>query len=260
VRSPAHRRHRPPLKLGTVEAEKAKHADGFIGLAAEPPSSEAWQRVHEVVIAELAPLARDLRQTLNTCRAKTGAQVGAVPWSAAAAGCAACPASSPSSSGSPPACWLPTTPPRWSGSSSPAACRSTPPRSPSGSAPTPSRASRLSTSARARSPTRSTSRSSAPRRWQLCAAALVVIGLGRHRRFAAHHKLRRPRKILTQRLAVESKELFPKDGPLTPSQVATKAVGGGAEASPLPKMSAYDILLDLNERLPGKTDVTIDIT
>src|SRR5262249_53776438 len=59
-------------KLPWLDAERAKHSDGFVASTAEPATSEAWQRIHEVTIGELAPFARDLRQTLAACRARTG--------------------------------------------------------------------------------------------------------------------------------------------------------------------------------------------
>ncbi len=59
-------------RLDFDKAEAAKHADGFIGSTAEPPTNEQWTRIHNVVVAELAPFARDVRQTLAACRARTG--------------------------------------------------------------------------------------------------------------------------------------------------------------------------------------------
>jgi Tfp pilus assembly PilM family ATPase len=59
-------------KLPFDRAEQAKHADGFVSSQAEPPQSEAWGKISSVVVTELAPFARDLRQTLAACRARTG--------------------------------------------------------------------------------------------------------------------------------------------------------------------------------------------
>ncbi|MGH9885322.1 MAG: pilus assembly protein PilM, partial [bacterium] len=61
-------------KMSWADAEHAKHSDGFVASTAEPATSEAWQRIHQVTIAELQPFARDLRQTLAACRARTGFQ------------------------------------------------------------------------------------------------------------------------------------------------------------------------------------------
>jgi Tfp pilus assembly PilM family ATPase len=40
-------------RLGFAEAEHAKHTDGFVASSGNPAPSEAWQRVHEVLITEL---------------------------------------------------------------------------------------------------------------------------------------------------------------------------------------------------------------
>ena len=64
--------------LPWLDAERAKHSDGFVASQAEPPTSDAWARIHQATVAELQPLARDLRQTLAACRARTGFTVSAV--------------------------------------------------------------------------------------------------------------------------------------------------------------------------------------
>jgi Tfp pilus assembly PilM family ATPase len=58
--------------LPVDQAEAAKHSDGFIASAAEPAQSPAWQRISDVIAVEFAPLARELRQTLAACRTQTG--------------------------------------------------------------------------------------------------------------------------------------------------------------------------------------------
>jgi hypothetical protein len=65
-------------RLGFAEAEHAKHTDGFVASSGNPAPSEAWQRVHEVLITELGPWVRELRQSLAAARAKTGLAVGRV--------------------------------------------------------------------------------------------------------------------------------------------------------------------------------------
>jgi len=62
-------------KLPWDRAEQAKHTDGFIASRALPAQSEAWQRIHQCLEPVLTPTARDLRRTLAACRAKTGATV-----------------------------------------------------------------------------------------------------------------------------------------------------------------------------------------
>jgi Tfp pilus assembly PilM family ATPase len=58
--------------MPTDQAEAAKHSDGFVASAIEPAQSPAWQRISDVISVELAPLARELRQTLGACRTQTG--------------------------------------------------------------------------------------------------------------------------------------------------------------------------------------------
>ena len=55
------------------EAERAKHADGFIASTAEPATHRGvGADLTTSLVTELAPFARDLRQTLAACRARTG--------------------------------------------------------------------------------------------------------------------------------------------------------------------------------------------
>jgi len=82
-------------KLPWADAERAKHSDGFVASTAEPATSEAWQRILQVTIAELQPFARDLRQTLAACARAPGSPRPRRCWSAAGRGCAASPRSSP---------------------------------------------------------------------------------------------------------------------------------------------------------------------
>jgi len=61
--------------LSFEAAEQAKHSDGFVASQAEPAANELWAKIHKVTAAELQPFARDLRQTLAACRARTGVGV-----------------------------------------------------------------------------------------------------------------------------------------------------------------------------------------
>lgn len=62
-------------RLPLAEAERAKHADGFIASRSEPAPSEAWDRISAAIVADVTPLVRELKQSLAACRAKTGEQV-----------------------------------------------------------------------------------------------------------------------------------------------------------------------------------------
>ncbi|MFH0901189.1 MAG: pilus assembly protein PilM, partial [Pseudomonadota bacterium] len=54
------------------QAERAKHLDGFVASNSEPAPSVSWERISQAIMPEIAPLARDLRQTISACRAQTG--------------------------------------------------------------------------------------------------------------------------------------------------------------------------------------------
>ena len=56
--------------LSWEQAEQAKHSDGFVASQQQPAASDAWAKIHQALIGELTPFARDLRQTLAACRAK----------------------------------------------------------------------------------------------------------------------------------------------------------------------------------------------
>ncbi|MEM9491984.1 MAG: hypothetical protein AAGC55_22755, partial [Myxococcota bacterium] len=66
---------------------------------------------------------------------------------------------------------------------------------------------------------------------------------------------------LDQRLADETRMLFQEELDATQTleriQGQTDSTGG---ESPLPKMTAYDVLLKLNDELPSRKDVTLNIT
>jgi hypothetical protein len=79
--------------------------------------------------------------------------------------------------------------------------------------------------------------------------------------YAAHYKLRRAERVLTQRLAVESAEEF--GAPQTAAQVLAGASAvplGTSTDSPLPRMTAWDLLLDISGRMPPRDKVTLDVS
>ena len=53
-------------------ATQAKHSDGFVASVQEPAPSESWANVSAVLTKALAPLVRNLRQTMGACQAATG--------------------------------------------------------------------------------------------------------------------------------------------------------------------------------------------
>ena len=64
--------------------------------------------------------------------------------------------------------------------------------------------------------------------------------------------------MLAQRLANESQEQF---GAVktTKEVLAMTGPGGTANGSPMPRMSAYDLLLEINAHIPPKEKITLDV-
>ena len=249
-------------KLPWQDAERAKHSDGFVASTAEPATSEAWQRIHQVTIAELQPFARDLRQTLAACRARTGfhpvcallvgggarlrgvasflsEQLGIPAWRLTADDVVAlagprlgADAASHSSidSGA-----------MTIGMAFDAA----------GGRPM----FDLRSGALAVKVDFSFLRAKAV---PLGAAVLAVAAFAAGSAYADLYRLRKAEKVLTTRLTAESEEQF--GAAKTAEQVLDANGPGGVSAvSPMPRLTAYDILLDISSHIPGKDKITLDI-
>jgi general secretion pathway protein L len=239
------------------EAQRAKHTDGFIGSPAEPPQTEQWQRIHEVVVAEMGPLAGDIKRTLSSCRAKTGAsatQVLLVGGGSRLRGLAsyltdklhipvttldqkdadevlgaqlasvpvdvACLAAGVAFEGS-------TGRPHFDLRQGELAYKAD--------------LSFLRQKATA-----------------LAAGLLVLVAFAMANGFAALYELRADEQALGQRLAVETTEVF--GAQLSAAETLNRTQGTVAAAkSPLPKMSAYDVLLEINSQLPDGKAVQLDV-
>ncbi len=90
---------------------------------------------------------------------------------------------------------------------------------------------------------------------------LVVIAFASLNAYASLYGLRKTEKALDERLAMETTTTFGQ--PLSADDTLDRVGGvgpGGVAESPIPKMTAYDLLLDINRRLPPAEDVKIDIT
>ena len=256
---------RAALAARLREAEEAKHRDGFIASTSEPATTEAWKRIHDVLVQELAPFARDVRQTLAACRARTGFQpiaallvgggsrlrgFGIVHDRAARRSVVAA--------------HRRTTSPRSPGFSlatasgepadrerraddrhgvrlrrRPAAVRPALRRARGEGRPVvPARQARA-----ARAP--ACSRSSRSRR---CRRTRTSIGCARSRR------------VLDQRLADETTRVLrlAENGRRGARHVRRPAAPAVPD-SPMPRMSAYDILLEINSHIPTKDKITLDV-
>jgi general secretion pathway protein L len=92
----------------------------------------------------------------------------------------------------------------------------------------------------------------------LGAAVLVVAAFAAISAYADLYRLRKAEKTLNTRIANETQELFGKQETVDEVLNANGGPGAGA-ASPLPKMSAYDVLLEINSKLPPKDKITLDV-
>ncbi|HEY0190058.1 MAG TPA: pilus assembly protein PilM, partial [Kofleriaceae bacterium] len=245
------------------DAEDAKHTEGFVASHAEPATSEAWQRIHLVTIAELQPFARDLRQTLAACRARTGFQpvaallVGggsrlrgiasflseqlAIPaWRFTAEDVAAIAGIKLASESM--AARLPIdTAAMTIGMAFDAA----------GGRPL----FDLRSGALAVKVDLSFLRAKA---MPLGVAALVIAGFAAFSAYADLYRLRKEERILTTRVAEESQEVLGEAK--TAKQILDTTSGpGGHAASPLPKATAYDLLIDISGHVPGKDKIQLDL-
>ncbi|HWM88021.1 MAG TPA: pilus assembly protein PilM, partial [Kofleriaceae bacterium] len=246
-------------RLSWAQAESAKHQDGFVASTLEPAQSEAWSRIHEALVPELAPLVRDLRQTLLACRARTGAtaeRVLLVGGGARLRGLA----SYLSEQLQMPVSMLGAAEdhavlgPRLQGMGARAdvafLAAGVAFEGASGRGAFDLRQGDLSFKADL-----SFLRAKA---MPLAAAAIVVMAFAAISAYANLYKLRKSEAALSKRLALESAEVFG-------SQLSARDVlqrvspQGGAGDNPMPKMTAYDLLLGMNTAIPAKDQVKIDI-
>ncbi len=244
-------------KLPPAEAERAKHSDGFIASTVEPASSEAWARVSEVVAAELGPLARDLRQTFAACRARTGVAVGSTILVGGAARLRGMPSFLAAALG------VPVVPPP------PEAGALLGPRMAEVPVDVGAAAIGAALDGASGRPLFDLRQGVLAfkvdltflraKAYQLAAATVVVLAFAAGSAWAAHYKLRKNEKVLIDRIAAETTEQY--GAPKTADEVLGSAdTGAGGAVSPLPKMSAYDILLAINEKVPMRDKITLDIT
>ena len=246
-------------KLPLDQAEQAKHSDGLIASSAEPAQSEAWARISEVTAAELVPLARDLRQTLAACRARTGiaaASAIVVGGAARLRGMASFLAEQ---------LGVPVAPPAPEAS---ALCGPKMADLPIDHGAAAIGAALDGATGRPLFDLRqgvlafkvdlSFLRTKA---YQLAAAIVVVLAFAAGSAWADWYKLHKNEQILTDRLASESSALF-EGKPRTADEILKGQGNGGAGGvdSPLVKMSAYDILLEINAKLPARDKITLDVT
>lgn len=255
-------------RLPWDDAERAKHSDGFIASQTEPATSDAWAKIHQALVGELNPFARDLRQTLAACRARTGftataallvgggarlrglgsfltEQLGIPSWRlttedlAALAGPRLATQAAATGGGGP---TLPLEDAAMAVGMAYDAAGGHPHFD-------------LRSGALAVKMDFSFLRAKAV---PLGAATLAVAAFAVISAFADLHRLRKAERTLTTRLVTESTEYF--KAPKTYKEILNLGANTSALAvSPLPKMSAYDILLEVSSKAPAKDKITLDI-
>ena len=252
-------------KLAWEDAERAKHSDGFVASNNEPATSDAWAKIHEALIGELQPFARDLRQTLAACRARTGLlpmaailigggsrlrglasflteQLALPTWKLTADDMAAL---AGPKIGAQAAASLPID-----------SAAMTVGMAYEGASGRPS--FDLRSGALAVRVDLSFLRAKAV---PLAAAALTVAAFAGISAYADLYALKKSEKTLNTRLATESAEVFNGE-PRTAEQILgendpTTAAGGNG--SPIPKMTAYDLMLEVSNHMPARDKVTLDV-
>ncbi|MFN0248703.1 MAG: pilus assembly protein PilM [Kofleriaceae bacterium] len=252
-------------KLPWVDAERAKHSDGFVASNVEPATSDAWARIHHVTISELAPFARDLRQTLAACRAKTGF----APITALLVGGGARLRGLASFLGEQ------LQIPAWRPSQEDIVALAGPKLGAgtldSQSLPIDAAAMTLGMAydcagGRPMFDLRSGSlavkmdlgflrQKAVP----LGAALIAVFAFAAGSAYADLYRLKKAEKILAQRLANDSQDVFGEAKTAKAVLAASGAGGAAGGFSPLPKASAYDVLLEISAHVPPKDKITLDI-
>jgi hypothetical protein len=91
----------------------------------------------------------------------------------------------------------------------------------------------------------------------LGAAALAIAAFAAASAYADLYRLRKAEKTLTTRLATESQEVL--GAQKTADEIMSSPSASGVSSSPVPKMTAYDLLLEVNSHVPPKDKITLDV-
>jgi Tfp pilus assembly PilM family ATPase len=243
-------------------AEQAKHSDGFIASNAEPATSEAWDRISRVLSPEMSVFARDIRQTLAACRARTGfAPVAAILVGGG---------SRLRGMGSFLSEQLGV--PSWRLTQDDIISLAGPRIAPEVAANLPIDTAAMTvgmaydaaggrpqfdlrSGALAAKMDLSFVRAKAV---PLGVAVLAIAAFAAGAAYADLYRLRKSQKTLNTRLVNETTEMY--GTPRTAAEVnSSSGAAAAAAASPLPKMTAYDILLEINAHVPAKDKITLDV-
>jgi general secretion pathway protein L len=241
------------------QAEQAKHQTGFVASASEPAGTEQQQQMHDVVARELTALARELRRTLQSCRAKAGVTPARAMLVGGASRLAGSASFLSEFLGLPVARLGAEHARRLLGDKLAAV------GAPVDTACVAAGLALECAGGRPRFDLRqgeltykadlSFLREKAP---ALMVAVVVLLAFVTFNGFAELYKLRRAEAALDTRLALETTAAF---GETLSASAAMDRMGGKTDVkkSPLPRMTAYDIMLELNTKLPDRDKVTLDV-
>jgi general secretion pathway protein L len=239
------------------QAEAAKHSDGFIGSSAEPAEGQ-WMRVHNALAPEITPLVRELRQTFLGCRAKTGDAVVAVVLVGGGSRLRGLAGFVQDNLGVPAFRIADADRVVLAGSrigadlALDAAAMTV---ALAHDAATGRPMFDLRTGELAFKVDLSFLRAKAV---PLAAAALVIVAFAGIAAFTSLRNLKKAESTLAERISRETRDDF--GSAMTADQVLGSSAAAPTETSPMPAMTSYDILLEINAKMPTKEKVTVDIS
>jgi general secretion pathway protein L len=244
-------------------AEAAKHAEGFIASMAEPATSDAWMRIHNVLLPEISMFARDVRQTFAACRAKTGFTPVATLLVGGGARLRGLGAYLTEQLGVP----------AWRLTQDDITAIAGPRITPDAAAILPIDSGAMTigmaydaAGGRPQFDLRSGALATGmdfqflrAKAVHFGVAALAIAGFAAGSAYADLYRLRKAEKTLAARLATESAAYFKGQAKSADEVLAASAGTASTAISPLPKLTAYDVLLEINAKIPGKDKITLDI-
>lgn len=244
--------------LGFEDAERAKHSDGFVASQREPAQSDAWARISDVVKQELLPLVRDLRQTAAACRAQTGVSPKRAVLCGGGGRLRGLASFLSEELGLPMGQVTADDAPRVVGEA--AAARGVAPDAAVlalGVALEGASGRALFDLRRGEFAYRADFSFLRAKAGYLATAALVMVAFGAADAYAALYKLRKEEQILDERLRTATTEVF--GAPATAAEVQEK-LSPVTQDSPLPKASAFDLLVEISKKLPPRDKLKLDVS
>lgn len=236
------------------EAEESKHQHGVIESAAEPVAVE-YRGMSDVVRGDLGSLARELRQTLAACRAQTGAEVVRAVLCGGGSRLRGLPAFLSEELELPVGTVTADDGARLLGLAA-------------ASAPADLALVSLGAALEGASGRPVFDLRQGPlaykhdftflraRAGYLAACLLAVVAFFAGNAYAALYKLKAERAVLDKRLDAETTEIF--GAPVALDDVEAKLAPKGAD-SPLPKMTAFDLMVEISKHLPPRAEGKLDV-